>query len=169
MAQKSSKSRIARGAPERGQPRIVTSRAEARPGVAAVAERRVGGQRLQQRQVAAQPVEGADRRLGIGHPHVDVQAADRRRHRVAEQVADALVALLVGDLGVALGGGGMRAGAEQPRAGGDDGPPQPVERVDRRAGAVADLGDQLDLAGVQLALHRPVDRRRPAPGRPSTR
>jgi hypothetical protein len=31
MAQKSSKSRIARGTPDRGQPRMVTSRAEARP------------------------------------------------------------------------------------------------------------------------------------------
>ena len=54
--------------------------------------------------------------------------ADRRRDRVAEQVADALVALLVGDLGVALGRRRMRARAEQPGAGRDDGAPQPAER-----------------------------------------
>ena len=114
-AQKSSKSRIARGTPERGQPRIVTSRARGEAGVAAVAKRRVGAERLQQRQVAAQAVEGADRGLGVRHPDVDVRPADGRRDGVAEQVADALVALLVGDLGLALDGGGMRAGAEHAR------------------------------------------------------
>ena len=123
-------------------------------GVAAVAKRRVGGQGLQQREVPAQPVEGADRRLGVRHPDVDVQAADRRGDGVAEQVADALVALLVGDLGLAFGGRRMRARAEQPRARVDDGPPQAVEHVDRLAGAGADVGDELELTGVELALHR---------------
>ena len=52
----------------------------------------------------------------------------------------------------------MRARAEQPGAGRDDRAPQAVERVDRLAGAVADVGDELELAGVQLALDRPVDR-----------
>ena len=72
---------------------------------------------------------------GVGHPDVDVQPADRRRDRVAEQVADALVALLVGDLGVALGRRRVRPRAEQPGAGRDDRAAQPAERADRLAGA----------------------------------
>jgi hypothetical protein len=119
-----------------------------------VAKGRVRGQGLQQREVAAQPVEGSDRRLGVRHPDMDVQAADRRGDGVAEQVADALVALLVGDLGVAFGGRRMGTRAEQPCAGVDDGPPQAVEHLDRLRRAGADVGDELELTRVQLALHR---------------
>ena len=134
-------------------------------GVAAVAERRVRGERLQQRQVAAQAVEHADRGLGVGHAHVDVDRRDRRRERVAEQVADQLVALLVGDLRVALA---RRSGACPTRRS-----PMPVSSTARRrpastsiasATSVADVGDQLDLAGVDLALDLAA-RRAPAAGR----
>ena len=119
-----------------------------------MAKRRVGRQRLQQWEVTAQPVEGADRRLGIGHPDVDVQAAHRGGDGVAEQIADALVALLVGDLGLAFGRTRMGARAEQPGARVDDGAAQAIERVDRLRRAGADVGDELELARVELALHR---------------
>ena len=65
-----------------------------------------------------------------GMPDVDVGAADGVGPRVAEQVADALVALLVGDARLALGGGGMRARAQQPGARGQDGAPQPAQGAD---------------------------------------
>src|SRR5215218_6947579 len=51
--------------------------------------------------MAAHPVEGADRRLRIGHADVHVHAGDRRVRRVAEQVADAAVAGLGRDRGLA--------------------------------------------------------------------
>ena len=86
------------------------------PGVAPVAEGGVGGQRLQERQVAPEAVEGADGGVGVRHAHVDVGAADGVGARVAQEVADALVALLVGDAGRALGRGGMRARAQEPGA-----------------------------------------------------
>ena len=47
-------------------------------GVDAVPVGRVGGERLQHRQVLAHAVEGADRGLGVGHADVDVQRAGRR-------------------------------------------------------------------------------------------
>ena len=62
------------------------------------------------------PLNVADRGLGVRHADVDVQPADRRRDGVAEQVADPLVALLVGDLRLALERRGMCSGAEQARS-----------------------------------------------------
>ncbi len=110
----------------------------------------------------AQAVEGADRRLRVGHADVDVQAADRRRDGIAEQLADLLVALLVGDLALALLGRGMRAGAEQPDAGREHAGAQRCERASGLAGGRADVGDQLDLRGVQLALDFAGDGPEPA-------
>ena len=89
-----------------------------------MAEGRVGGQRLQQRQVAPQAVEHSDRRIGVRHPDVDVQSADRCGDRIAQQLADALVTLLVSDLRLALDGRGMRPGPEQPRPRLEDRPAQ---------------------------------------------
>jgi hypothetical protein len=80
--------------------RHLTRRGE--PRIAAVAKRRVGGQRLEQGQVATEVVEGADGGVGVGHSDVHVQAAHRRNCRVPEQIADVLVAVLIGDLGLAL-------------------------------------------------------------------
>jgi len=59
--------------------------------------------------MAAQAVERSNRGVGVRHPHMDVQSTDRSGDRVPEQVADALVALLVGDLGRTLGRGRMGA------------------------------------------------------------
>ena len=49
------------------------------------------------------------------------------------------------------------ARSEQPGPGREDGAAQTAEGADRLAGAAADLGDELYLAGVQLALDRAVD------------
>ena len=109
-------SAIARGTPARGQERSVELARGGQAGVAAVAVGRVGADRLEQRQVAAQAVEHADRGVGVGHADVDVQRADRRRAGVAEQLVDALVAALLGELRVALDGRRVRAaGDDRPR------------------------------------------------------
>jgi hypothetical protein len=118
-------------------------------------ERGVGGQGLEQRQIAAQAVEDAHRRLGIGHADVHVQAAHRRDHRVAEQEADALVTVLVGDRRLALTGGRMGPGPEQARPGGQHGAAHLGQLGGGRPDAVVDARDQLNLAGVELALDRP--------------
>jgi len=97
MARKSAKSRIARGTPERGQPRIVTSRAEARPVSRPWRNGELGGQRLQQ---WASGGGGHEARIAVsvsGIPMWTVQSPDRRSDRIPEQVAGCAVALLVGD------------------------------------------------------------------------
>ncbi len=124
-------------------------------------ERGVRAEGLQQRQVAAQAVEGANRGLCVGHADVDVQTAHRRRDRVAEQLADPLVALLVGDRRIAFAGRRVGARAEQPGARGDHRGAQLGECLDRLSGRAADVRDQLDLTGVQLALDGPRDRAEP--------
>jgi hypothetical protein len=68
------------------------------------------------------------------------------------QRANPLVALLVGDLGLAFGCRWVRARAEQPGAGCEHGAAELRETCDDLACAGADVGDQLDLARVQLAL-----------------
>ena len=131
-------------------------------GIAPVAKGRVRGERLQQRKVATQPVERAYRRVRVGHADMDVQPADGRRDGVAEQLADSLVALLVGDLGGAFGCRGVRARAEQPGAGREHGAAELCETFDDLARAVADVGDQLDLTRMQLALDLALLERREA-------
>jgi hypothetical protein len=123
-----------------------------------VAKGRVGGERLQQRQVAAQPVEGADRGFGVGHADVDVQGGNRGRHGISQQVVDALVAGPVGDRCITLAGRGMRARPEQAGTGAEHGLAQAAEQADRLGGVAAHVGDELDLAGMQLALNGPLHR-----------
>ena len=105
----------------------------------------------------AAPVEGADRGLGVGHPDVDVQAADRRRHGIAERLPDALIARPVGDLRVPLDRRGCVPPPIRPAAG-LRGRRAAARRADRPASPTrrADVGDQLNLAGVQLALDPPA-------------
>ena len=137
----------------RARPRAQRQRPRGRQaGVAAVAVGRVGAQRLEQRQVAAQAVEDADRGVGVGHADVDVQRADRRRAGVAEQLVDALVAALLGELRVALDGGRVRAAGDDPGAGGEHRTAQLAELLDGLRDGRADAGDELDLAAVQLVL-----------------
>ena len=133
-----------------GADRHLAGRGQA--GVPAVAKRRVRGQRLEQREVAAKPVEDPDGGLRVRHPDVDVQPADRRGGGVAEQVPDLLIPFLVGDLGVVLAGRGMRPRPDQTGAGHPHRVPHRAELVDRVAGVCAHLTDELHLAGMQLGL-----------------
>ena len=71
----------------------------------------------------------------------------------------ALLVVLARSLGLSLGGGGMGAGADQPRSGVEHGAAQALECLHRLAGAVAHRSDQLDLAGVKLTLDRPIQYR----------
>ena len=101
-AAKSSKSRH-RARRARARPaahRDLARRGEA--GVAPVAVRRVGGQRLSSARWRRSPLKARIAVSASGIPTWTCSAADRRGDRVAEQVADALVALLVGDLRLAL-------------------------------------------------------------------
>ena len=126
-----------------------------------MAKRRVRGQRLQQRQMASQTVEDPDRRLGVRHPDVDMQSSHRRCNRVPEQLADALIALLIGDLRLTLDRRRMRPRSQQPRPRLQNRPAQTAERTDRLASAATDVGDQLNQASMQLALDRSVNRAKP--------
>jgi hypothetical protein len=63
-------------------------------------------------------------------------------------------ALLVGDRSFALTCGGMRAGCDDSRPGLEHRATQLADRSDRRTRAVMDVGDQLNLAGMQLAFDR---------------
>ena len=56
---------------------------------------------------------------------------------------------------------GMGPGGEDPRAGPQHRAPQLSELADRRADAHVDVGDQLDLAGVELTLDVAVARAQP--------
>ena len=100
----------------------------------------------------AQAVEGADRGLGVRHPDVHVQTGDGRHRGVAQEVADLLIAGLVGDLGAALERARMGAGAQQAGPACAGGAAHVGERGDRLAGGRAHLRDELDLAGVKLLL-----------------
>ena len=79
-----------------------------------MAKRRVGRKCLEQRQITPQSIERANCGLRIRHPHVHMHPANRSHHSIAEQEANALVALLVGDQRVALGCGGMGPRREIP-------------------------------------------------------
>ncbi len=123
------------------------------PGVAPVPERRVGGQRLQQRQVLPQAVAHADRRLLVGHRDVDVQ---RRGRRAAHQSADLLgehrVALARRMDDVAEGAVGVEP---RPERGPARGAHPPAQRVEGR-GPGPGIGDhgrrQLDHRRVGVGM-----------------
>jgi hypothetical protein len=122
-----------------------------------VPERRVRGQRLEERQPLAHPVERGDRGLGIGHPHVHVDAAeDRLPQRPAGVVTDGLVPAPVPVADLAERRGGMQAGAEQlcqARAEhrGAEGTQRRGGLLGRRAGP----GGELDHPVAQLAQDAP--------------
>ncbi len=60
-------------------------------GIGAAAERGVGAERLQDRQVEPKGVGQADGGLGIRHADMDVEAARRGTQQAAEVLADDLV------------------------------------------------------------------------------
>ena len=126
-----------------------------------MAKRRVGRQRLQQRQVAAQAVEHLNRCVGVRHPDVDMQPPDRRCDGISEQLADALIPLLVGDLRLTLDRRRMRPRSEQPRSRLQNRPAQIAERIDRLTGAATDIRDQFHLTSMQLPLDPSVHRAEP--------
>ena len=112
--------------PTRGNAWKSGVRAEARPGVAALPERRVGGQREQQRQVAAHPVHQVDRGVGVGDAHVHVEREGGLPAReLPHRVVHALVARAGGHanllpdrerMGAARRGAQARACRAAPRA-----------------------------------------------------
>ena len=90
----------------------------AQAGVAALPERRVGGQGQQQRQVGPHPVEQADAGLGVGDADVHVQREGGLAPRqLAHGVVDRVVAVSAGQDGLVPHGErvGARAGAAQLR------------------------------------------------------
>ena len=111
--------------------------------------------------MASQTVEDPDRRPGVRHPDVDMQSSDRRCNRVPEQLADALIALLIGDLRLTLDRRRMRPRSQQPRPRRENRPAQTAERTDRLASAATDVGDQLNQASMELALDRSVNPAKP--------
>ena len=122
-----------------GPQRELAGRGEAR--VAPVPERRVGRERLEQRQVAAHPVEGPDCGLRVRHADVDVKRGDRRHQSVAQLLGDEPVSTLVADLGRVLGGGRMRRRAQEPDAG-----------VEHAAAQVGEHGDRLARRCLQTSV-----------------
>ena len=102
--------------------------------------------------MTAQRVEDRDRRLGIGHAHVHVQPGDGRGDRVAEETVDALVAFLVRDPGLVLGGGRVGARAEQADPGLKDSGTPVRELADGVPRTRAYVADELDHPGMQFAF-----------------
>ena len=105
----------------------------------------------------AQPVERANRRLGIRHADVDVQRAHRIDDRIAEQGRDEVVASLVGDVGLAL-----PRGRVNPR-------PQPARLPRRARRRAAGSGRpsppwRSDTPQRSIRPDRREPRARPAPG-----
>ena len=90
-----------------------------------------------------------------------MQPSDRRCDRIAEQLPDALIALLVGDLRLTLDRRRMRPRAEQPRPRLENRPAQTTQLTDRLAGAAADIRDQLHLTSMELKFDRSVNRTKP--------
>ena len=84
-------------------------------GVAPLPEGRVDREREQQREVGAQPVGGVDRRFGVGHADVDVEAEGRlAAGQLAHRAVDELVALAGGDDDLLPDREGVGAGAGGP-------------------------------------------------------
>jgi hypothetical protein len=83
---------------------------------------------------------------------VNVQSGHRRGHRVAQEIVNAGVASLVGDVGLTLIGGRVGARPEKACPGPDDGLAELTQLGDGLVGGRARIADQLDLAGVKLGL-----------------
>ena len=121
------------------------------PGVAPEPPRRVRRKPHEEGQVAAHAVERPDRRVGVGHPHVHVQRALRGApDQAAHRLADAPVALLVDEPGVAVLGVGVDADAHQRRTRRARGEACAVECRDRLVHARGDRRARLDLGGIRL-------------------
>ena len=99
---------------------------------------------------------------------MDVQAGHRRDGSITEEEVDPLVALLVGDHRLPLEARGVRARAKDPRARAGHRPPELPKLTHRVRSRRVNVGDQLDLARMQLALHltlklgKPLEHRRRA-------
>ena len=108
----------ASGTPQRGKLLVkVWVRAECRPAVAAVEERRVGRDRQQQRQHRPQAVADAYRAVDVADADVHVQAEGVvAPGDVFEAVLDAAVVLGVDDRLLAVVGPRVRAGRPERRA-----------------------------------------------------
>ena len=140
---------------------MASTRADCDARVAVVAERRVGRERLQERQVAAQPVERADRGLGVRHADVDVHPGDGRGRGVAEQIADAPVARLRGDLRLAAPVARLQAAADGGGAGRTIAGAQLPQRAHRPA--------TVPTTGVAISTSHACSSDAVSPGRPSGR
>ena len=103
-------------------------------GVAALPERRVGGQREQQRQVAAHAVEQVDRGVGVRDAHVHVE---RERGLPARELAHRVVHALVARAG---GHPHLLPDRERVRAAGGGAEPERLELRLERAAQVLELG-----------------------------
>jgi hypothetical protein len=124
-----------------------------------VPEGRVGGQRLQQRQVLAQAVADADRRGRVGHSDMDVQRArGRALDEALELVDDAVVARLVDVLDVAEGPVGVDAGADGGAARGPQAGAQSAERGDALAGVARHRRGELDQGRVGVGMREALGR-----------
>ena len=156
--------RRARVAAEDHGPRAGEARVLAEP------EGRVGGERVDQRDVGADAVVGADRGLVVGHADVDVLAADRGPQQSLKGVGDQPVARQLLDVGAARGGGRMDPGAHQPRARLEQRRARAPERLGRGERVRRDVGLRLDHRLEQLARRprRRSGRRRGRCGRGSS-
>ena len=148
------------------------------PGVAAGVDRRVGGERGDERQLAAQRVVDRQRPVGAAHRDVDLQREDELAPRdVAEQPGDPVVALAVVEHAERRGERDARrpprtrsspssAGRQVPARG-----RQPGDRLaDRRRRRQDDLelrGGQLELEALVAAEPRRARRAPAARGRAS--
>ena len=93
---KSDQSASGGGSPAVGSPSKIFVRAEAQPGVVALEVRARRRQREEQRVMAHQLADDADRRAAVGNPDVNVHAADQHAPRRPLEVLDEVEIPLVG-------------------------------------------------------------------------
>ena len=124
--------------------------------------RRAGGQGAQHRQTGAQAAVRQHRRLGIGQAHVHLHCSGRRAEEPCVLGDDRVVARRRREDGRAQG----RRRMQPDRHGADTAIGDPRSQAAQVAhdvlGAHAHRGIELHLVGVDLALHHPVETRRPA-------
>ena len=117
-------------------------------GVAALPEGRVDRERQQQRDVGAEAVGGVDRRLGVGHADVDVEAEGRLAPgQLAHRAVDELVALAGRDDDLLPDREGVGAGAGGPHR---ERPQDRVELAAQRRQLLDRVGDPGVDAGLDL-------------------
>ncbi len=124
-------------------------------GVAALPEGRVDRERQQQRDVGAEAVGGVDRRFGVGHADVDVEAEGRLAPgQLAHRAVDELVALAGRDDDLLPDREGVGAGAGGPHRERLQGlvelGPQRRQLLDRLADPRVDAGLDLERRAVGL-------------------